>query len=269
MSMELTIQPFDAAAVQFNKAEMAAAVAAITERYAGLVVTDKAEAKKDRAEVSRILKQIDDARKTVKKKYEAPLKQFEADIKEVVEPLKAAGAAIDAQIKTIEETERNKRRKVLEAVYADMKPYTPFSRVFDESLTNLSISEKKAVERLIAAINAAEADLRVIRSSNSDNVAALVDRYNSGATLAEVLAYDAQLKQTAQTFTISGTETPQEIIAELEQENPRNEYTVTDTGIQVVGKPTARHILLTCTDGQLDEVTRLMDRLGVFYVVED
>lgn len=122
MSMELTIQPFDTAAVVFNKAELAAAVNAITERYAGLVVTDKAEAKKDRADVNRILKQIDDVRKTVKKQYEAPLKQFEVDIKEVVEPLKAAGAAIDAQIKTIEETERNERKAVLEAVYADVKP---------------------------------------------------------------------------------------------------------------------------------------------------
>ena len=268
MSMELTIQPFDTAAVIFNKAELAAAVKSIAERYEGLAVVNKSEAKKDRAEINRILKQVDDARKTVKKQYEAPLKQFEADIKDVVEPLKAAGVAIDTQIKAIEESERNQRKAVLEAVYADMKPCVPFSRVFDEKWCNASVSEKKATEALAAAINAAESDLRVIRSSNSDNVAALVDRYNSGATLADVLAYAAQLKQAAQTFTISGTETPAEIIAELEQENPRNEYTATDIGIQVVGKPETHRIVLTCTDGQLDELTRFMDRIGVFYIVE-
>ena len=97
MSMEMTVQPLNLSAVVFNKAEMAAAIAAINDRYKGLVVTDKAEAKRDRAEVNRLLKQIDDARKAVKRQYDAPLKAFEADIKELVEPLKASAAAIDQQ----------------------------------------------------------------------------------------------------------------------------------------------------------------------------
>lgn len=268
MSMELTIQPFEAALVHFNKDEMTAAVAAITERYAGLVVTDKAEAKKDRADVNRILKQIDDARKRVKKAYEAPLKAFEADIKEVVEPLKAAGEAIDQQIKTIEENERNERRTALEAVYAATTRCVPLSRVWDDKWLNTSTSLKKATEGLTAALEAAEADMQVIKSLTSENVPALIQHYIGGATLADVLEYDKELRQTAMTFAIAGTETKADVIAALEAEDPRNEYTATDIGIQVTAKPVARRLLLTCTDADMREVEALLDRLGVFYVVE-
>lgn len=268
MSMELTIQPMNLSSVVFNKQEMAAAIAAINERYTGLVVTDKAEAKRDRAEVNRILKQIDDARKAVKKQYEAPLKAFEADIKELVEPLKASGEAIDAQIKAIEEQERKERREALEAVYADLDACVPLSRVWDDKWTNTSTSTNKAAESLTDAVRAAEADIASIRGLNSVNEAALIQRYLGGATLADVLAYDAELKQTAQTFTISGTETPEDIVTELEQENPRNEYTVTDTGIQVTGKTEMHTITVSCTDGQLAQIAGYMERMGVFFIME-
>lgn len=271
MSMEMTVSPYSLPVLAFNKDEMAAAIAAINDRYKGLVVTDKAEAKRDRAEVNRLLGQIDDVRKSIKKQYEAPLKAFEADVKEVLEPLKASRDAIDEQIKRIEEQERNERRKLLEAVYADLTPSVPFSRVIDERWYNLSTSEKKAVEGLTEAIKAAEADLLVIRSFNCPNAAALIDRYNDGATLAEVLAYKTKLEQVSvdapeQTFAISGTETPAEVITQLEQENPKNSYTLTDTGILVQGKPTSRKLLISCTDGQYAEVLALLDRLGCFYV---
>lgn len=284
MSMEMTVQPLNLAAVVFNKAEMAAAIAAINDRYKGLVVTDKAEAKKDRAEVNRLLGQIDDVRKAIKKQYEAPLKAFEADVKEVVEPLKASRDAIDEQIKRIEEQERNQRKAVIEAVYADMKPSVPLSRVLDSRWYNLSTSEMKAVDGLTEAINAAEADLHVIRSLTCPNTAALIDRYNEGATLAEVMEYKAKLEQVSvvcgdevrtdgvivdaqpQTFAIDGTETPAEIIAQLEQENPKNQYTLTETGILVQGKPTPHKLMISCTDGQYAEVLALLDRLGCFYV---
>ena len=267
MSMEMTVQPLQVAAVTFNKTEMAAAIAAINDRYKGLVVTDKAEAKRDRAEVNRLLKQIDDARKTVKKQYEAPLKAFEADIKELTEPLKASAAAIDAQIKAIEEQERNERMAALEAIYAEMKPCVPFSRVFDARWCNSSTSAKKATEALTAAINAAENDLAAIKATNSTNMAALVDEYNNGATLAEVLAYNDRLMQTAQTFAIAAEPTADEVAAQLAAEDPRNEYTVTDTGVQVTAKTAMHTITVNCSDSHLAEICRLMDAYDLFYVI--
>lgn len=268
MSMEMTVQPLNLAAVVFNKAEMAAAIATINDRYKGLVVTDKAEAKKDRAEVNRLLKQIDDVRKQIKKQYEAPLKAFEADVKEIIEPLKASGEAIDAQIKAIEETERQTKLEQLKEQYNGGVTGIPFDMVFDPKYLNASVSIKKAIDEMTVKAAQKHDDIEAIEALNSPHYPALIQRYMDGATLADVLAYNTKLMQTAQTFAISGTETPQEVVAELEQENPSNEYTVTDMGIQVTAKPSTHRITVSCTDGQLDEVCRVLDRLGCFFIVE-
>lgn len=271
MSMELIIQPLNLSAVVFNKEEMAAAIAAIADRYKGLVVTDKAEAKRDRAEVNGLLNQIDDVRKQIKKQYEAPLKAFEADVREIAEPLKASGEAIDRQIKAIEEQERNERKAQLEAAFSDIASLfdgVSFDMVFDPKWLNASVTLKKAVAEMNTKAEKMMAELVAIKALNSPHYPALIQRYKDGATFADVLAYNSTLMQTAQTFAISGTETPEEIVAELEKVNPRNEYIVTDTGIQVTGKPSMHHISVSCTDGQLDAVCRLLDRLDCFFVVD-
>lgn len=268
MSMEMTVQPLNLSAVVFNKAEMAAAIATINDRYKGLVVTDKAEAKRDRAEVNKLLKQIDDARKSIKKQYEAPLKAFEADIKELVEPLKASGEAIDQQIKAIEERERQDKLEQLKAAYNGGVLGIPFDMVFEPRYLNASVTVKKAVDEMTVKAAAKHEDIDAIEALNSPHYPALIQCYMDGATLADVLAYDNELKQTAQTFAISVTETPQEVIAELEQENPRNDYAVTDTGIQVMGKTELHTITVSCTDGQLAQIAGYMERMGVFFIVE-
>lgn len=267
--MEMIVQPLTLAAVVFNKAEMAAAIAAINDRYKGLVVTDKAEAKRDRAEVNRLLKQIDDVRKQIKKQYEAPLKAFEADVKELIEPLKASGEAIDRQIKAIEEAERQTKLEQLKEQYNDGVLGIPFDMVFEPKYLNAGVPIKKAIDEMTAKASQKHDDINAIGALSSPHYPALIQRYMDGATLADVLEYNTRLTQTAQTFAISGTEPPQDVAAQLAQENPRNEYIVTDTGIQVTAKPNAHRITVSCTDGQLDEVCRLLDRLDCFFVVED
>lgn len=267
MSMEMTVQPLNLSAVVFNKAEMAAAIAAINDRYKGLVVTDKAEAKKDRAEVNRLLKQIDDVRKQIKKQYEAPLKAFEADVKEIVDPLKASGEAIDQQIKAIEEAERQTKLEQLKEQYNGGVLGIPFEMVFDPKYLNASISIKKAIDDMTAKAAAKHEDIEAIEALNSPHYPALIQRYMDGATLADVLAYNTKLMQTAQTFAISGTETPQEVASQLAQENPRNEYTPTADGVHVAGIPEPRQLTVFCTDGQFDELLKMLDRFGCFFVV--
>lgn len=151
--MDLTIAPLTVQEAEImNKAAFQTEIAAITERYAGLVVMDKTEAKKDRAEINRILKQIDDARKTVKRQYEVPLKVFEAELKELTAPLKIAGAEIDEQIKLIEAQEREGRRKEIEALYATIPTSIPLSAVWTDKWLNASVSMKRVKEELMQNI---------------------------------------------------------------------------------------------------------------------
>lgn len=260
MSMELTVQAPETMPVSWNKAEMAAAVLEIASRYAGLVVTDKAAAKADRAEVNRMLKQVDDVRKEVKRRYEAPLKAFEAELKEIVEPLRAAGAAIDEQIKAIEATEREERRQALVTAYEAAGTHNvPFERIFDPAWLNASTGETKALKALQAAVDAAEADIAAIKAQKSPYEAALIDKYNSGATLAEVLAYAARLDAQAPVEAVA---------AAMPEENPLNVYTLTDNGVVVTAKQNTYNIMVTCSSARFDQITQFLDNLGVFFITD-
>lgn len=265
---ELMVQPVEAAAVRYNKSEMAAAIAAIASRYEGRVVIDKASAKRDRAEVNKMLREVDDARKAVKRAYEAPYKAFEAELREILEPLKLAGDAIDAQIKAIEQAEREERRAALEAVWDTTEHSVPISRVFDIRWLNASVSLKKATDELAAAAAAAEADVQCIRDLHSQYEAVLIDMYANGETLASVMSYKARMEAQAMPVPEASSDPHVAIGAQLTAENPLNVYNVRDAYIEV-GAPKRHHtISLNCTDVQLDRVCSALDELGLFFVVD-
>lgn len=274
---DLIVRQPETTPVSWNKAEIAAEVAAIARRYEGVVVTDKAQAKKDRAECNRILKQIDDARKAVKRQYEAPLKAFEADVREIVEPLKAARDAIDAQVVQMEAAEQKARREALEAVWNAYEHSVPLERVWDARWLNASVSLNKATNEMKATGDVADAEVKCIRDMHSKHEAALIDRYCSGSTLAEVMAYRTHLEameaEAAQEES-TPVPAPAALFFGLAQrndphaENPLNVYNITEHGVEVVAAKHHHTIALTCSDATLDRVCDALDALGVFFVVD-
>lgn len=154
---EIELAPIEAGRLVIaNKAAFAAQIAELTDHYS-VLVTDKAEAKRDRAAVNKILKNIDDKRKEAKRQYEAPFKAFEAELKELTEPLKDASASIDAQIKVLEEEERKERRAWIEEEYSKFPTDVSLSEVWDEAWLNLSKSKASILSELTMAIMMAQA----------------------------------------------------------------------------------------------------------------
>lgn len=154
--MDITVLTQEGSLEVVNKAAFVAQITAITEMYKGIVVTDKAEAKHDRAKVNKMLKAIDDKRKEAKRMYEAPFKAFEAELKELTDPLKEAGDAIDAQIKVIEEGERAERKAWIEEQYSTMPTEIPLAEVWNDAWLNLSFSKQRVLSELTLALMAAQ-----------------------------------------------------------------------------------------------------------------
>jgi len=153
-----------------NKEVFASQIALITGAYKDLVVTDKAEAKRDRATINKLLKAIDDKRKEAKREYEAPFKAFEAELKELTEPLKEAGEAIDAQIKAIEESERLERKAWIEEQYSELPTDIPLSDVWDDAWLNSSVSKQRVKAELTSAIITAQASQIKPTSHNGNGI---------------------------------------------------------------------------------------------------
>lgn len=240
--------------IAYNRVELAAAVQTIAGRYNGVVAADKATAKHDRAEVNKLLKQIDEARKAAKKRYEEPYKVFEADLKTIIEPLQAAAAQIDEQVKAYEAEERAARLEAIKAAWATRSWSVPFERIFSEEWLKASVSEKRAVELMFSAAAMAENDRHAIIALGGDYLETLLACYNNGMSLADVLAYKNTLETKA-------PPTP--------ADSPLNTYTVTPLGVQVEAKKQTYSMMLTCSEATFGSVCKYLDSMGVFYAVRE
>lgn len=240
--------------IDYNRAELSAAVQAIAARYSGVVAADKATAKKDRAEVNKLLKQIDEARKAAKRRYEEPYKAFEAELKSIIEPLQTAAAQIDEQVKAYEAEERAARLEAIKAAWAARNWNVPFERISSEEWLKASISEKRAIELMLEAADRAENDRQAIIAVGGENTAQLLASYNNGLSLAAVLA----LKRTLE----AGT-------PPTAGDSPLNSYTVTPSGIQVEAKKQTYSMMLTCSAATFKRVCEYLDNTNVFYAVRE
>lgn len=73
-----------------------------------------------RAKLNKVIKDIDERRKEIKKEFNEPLKDFEAWVKKSSKPLADAIDAIDKGIKVIEENERLIRLSSIEAAFKSL-----------------------------------------------------------------------------------------------------------------------------------------------------
>ena len=119
--------------------------------FAGRVYTadEIKSAKSDRAQLNKWDEQLADASKAIKDTYLERVNPTLDRISKMRGQVKQAAAAIDRQVKNVEEAEKEDKRKALEQVYqdtagADLMPLVPFSRVIDR----LSPSPKNGHKRV-------------------------------------------------------------------------------------------------------------------------
>lgn len=266
--MELQLNAMTVPAVGWNKEDFKAAIAAINDRYANTVVLDKTLAKKDRATINKALKAVDDARKTVKKKLLAPYEVFEAELNAVISPLKETAAAIDAQIKIIEEQERTEKMAAIRDEFekADKPEGLAFETIFRTLWLNSSTSMKQVREQMSESIKGISDKVCMARHMKSECNDELVRMALAGASTEDIVAKNEEISRIAVTLNVP--KAPEEVVAELERENPLNTYTATDQGVLVTGKKKEYTLTVMCSDGRWDMLLKWLDANGYFFMTE-
>ena len=110
--------------IGFNFEELKGQLTQRLEHYNNLVVTEDAikDAKDDRANLRKLSTALGIRRKEVVDQWDAPLTTFKNQVKELQELIDQPVASIDKQIKAFEESEKAKKRKEVEAAYAEIVP---------------------------------------------------------------------------------------------------------------------------------------------------
>lgn len=171
--------------IDWNKAELEANVRSIVEAYQGLVYTEDtvSDAKNDRAALRKLLNEIEDRRKLVKKKCMKPYEVFENDLKDVTVLIKEQISIIDGQVKEYENGVKEEKKARLQDVYAEtigeLAEVLPFERVFETQYLNVSFKESKAATEIQEKIQRVKSDLAAIDALDSKPYNILVDAEDS------------------------------------------------------------------------------------------
>lgn len=157
--------------IGWNKDEIKKAVISITEQYKGLAYTEEQlqEAKKDRAMLNAMKKDISDRRIQVKKALLEPYDVFEYEVKEVValidEPIEMIGKQIEAYEDKVREEKNTALAQFFSENIGELSEVVSYDRIFNPKWLNktASLSSCKAeIQKIIDDINT---DLAAIISS--------------------------------------------------------------------------------------------------------
>lgn len=157
--------------IGWNKDEIKKAVISITEQYKGLAYTEEQlqEAKKDRAMLNAMKKDISDRRIQVKNALLEPYNVFESEVKEVValidEPIEMIGKQIEAYEDKVREEKNTALAQFFSENIGELSDVVLYERIFNPKWLNktASLSSCKAeIQKIIDDINT---DLAAIISS--------------------------------------------------------------------------------------------------------
>ena len=162
--------------------------------YTGRVYTaDEIKgAKADRAHVNKWDKQLADAATAIKKHYLERVDPVLDRIAAMRRQVKEVSAAIDKQVKAVEEGEREDKRRALELIYRDaagedLAPLIPFARLLDDRWLNKSVSLAAAGRELRKAVATRREELRMIRTTCGEDAEACVTEYLRDLSLNDAL----------------------------------------------------------------------------------
>lgn len=187
--------------IEWNKAELEAAVKAKVDSYKGIVYTEETlkSAKADRAELNNLLKAIEDRRKKVKEIINQPYSDFEKELKSVTALIKSQTEEIGKQIDSFEDKQKEEKKQKIQEAYdsaiGDLKEILPFTKVFDTRYLNKTYKLNTAISEVKAKIEQVKTDLSTIESICGKYALNAKDVYVRTLDLSKALAEEKRLKE--------------------------------------------------------------------------
>ena len=187
-----------AGAIAFNYDEIKAELKKQMDLYSSLVFTEeqKADAKKDLANLRKLKKSIDEKKKEVKKIYMTPYTNFESKIKELQSLIDEPIALINQQVAEFDKKQKEeKKAKIIEA-YNEVvgeNTFITLESIYKSGWENVSTSMKSIKQDIAARISDITVDINTLASFNSDAFEKAKQMYiSSGYNLATAIQYIQQ-----------------------------------------------------------------------------
>ena len=240
---QFELQPLKTPPIVWNFDEIKVELENEMRKFKGLVYTDDniKEAKKDRALLNKVVKELNDKKIAVKKEYCAPLEVFENQVKELQAIVNDVNAEIDGAVKEYEERKRAEKaeqiKEAFETIFADIPDEITLAMIENPKWMNASVTMKEVEDNLKAKAIMIREDLAYI--DRMDATQRLAVRFDYLRTLS--LSTALNLNRERQDFEAANT--PQTA------ENSADKYEIT--------------LRIVVTDEKLDDLLVYLKEHGI------
>lgn len=135
-------------------------------KYENIIYNDNeiAQAKKDRADLNKLKKAINDKRIAMEKEYMQPFNEFKAKVNEILALLDKPILAIDTQVKNYEAQLVEAKKQWIEATFKQKSPFNwiKLEQIYNPKWLNSSFTKKSIEEEMDLSFSMIETELKSI-----------------------------------------------------------------------------------------------------------
>lgn len=135
-------------------------------KYENMIYNDNeiAQAKKDRADLNKLKKAINDKRIAMEKEYMQPFNEFKAKVNEILALLDKPILAIDTQVKNYEAQLVEAKKQWIEATFKQKSPFNwiKLEQIYNSKWLNSSFTKKSIEEEMDLSFSMIETELKSI-----------------------------------------------------------------------------------------------------------
>lgn len=183
----------------------------ILKPYKGLVYTENTikDAKKDRAKLNKLKKEIQGKQKQCKDACLNPYKDIEPKIKELIEMVEMQSMQVDSCVKSFEEKVKEEKRCYIKSYYnSKARPLGDlaerlYPKIYNVKWENATVTAKKYEEDIVIAVNNAISDLKKIEGIKSPFHNELVDTYCNTLSFEDAVKKNDELMEVLNKVNIS------------------------------------------------------------------
>ena len=190
------------AVINANFDEVKEALTEMLAPYKAQVVTEETirEAKKDKAKINKVIKNLESYRKSVKNSVLHPYTLFEEKCKELTGMCEEAADNIDSQIKVFDDREKEQKISALNTYFFtqpnEFPEYATWDAVYKKAWENKSYKAADARADIDSFIRQTALDVKVLMSINQKWQPYLLAEYKNSHDLQACLTINERYKQT-------------------------------------------------------------------------
>lgn len=214
---------------EFNFEELKKDLLEKTTKYENIIYNDNeiSQAKKDRADLNKLKKAINDKRISMEKEYMKPFNEFKDKVKEIIDIIDKPIAAIDGQVKEYEKQQAEKKQAAIQELFKDKCPFAfdwlNVEQISKPNWHNASVSMKSIEEDMCLTFSMIESELKSIETLDFKEQA--IETYKQTLSMSAVLERVASLKESEKILAEKKEESkPVEVKEELKPVEVKKEH---------------------------------------------